>query len=129
MTTSSSVLLCSLWTRPANVLLGTFWPATQLTAVIPRPQASTLHLRLHGVCVQFLVDHTTPASVLDAISTAVEHHYQQHPGEFDSKKSVLFRDCSDPLKILLTVGFTFSHCGGVASLFMLAPCLLDVKCC
>ena len=91
-----------------------------LTAGTPKPQAFTLHLRLHCVCVQFLVDHTTPASVLEAISKAVEHHYQQHPGEFDSKKSVLFRDCSDPLKILLTVGFTFSHCGGV---FRLALCL------
>ena len=95
----------------------------------PRPHASTLHLRLPHVYVQFLVDHTTPASVLDAISKAVEHHYQQHPGEFDSKKSVLFRDCSDPLKILLTVGFTFSHCGGVATLSMLALYLLDEECC
>ena len=88
-----------------------------------------MHLRLHCVCVQFLVDHTTPASVLEAISKAVEHHYQHHPGEFDSKKSVLFLDSSDPLKILLTVGFTFSHCGGVASLSRLALCLLVVGCC
>ena len=129
VTTSSGMLLCSLWTWSAGVLAGATRQANQLTAVTPMPQASTLHLRLHCVCVQFLVDHTTPASVLEAISKAVEHHYQQHPGEFDSKKSVLFRDCSDPLKILLTVGFTFSHCGGAASRSWLALCLLDVKCC
>ncbi len=97
--------------------------ANLLTAVTSRAQASTLHMRLHCVCVQFLVDHTTPASVLEAISKAVEHHYQQHPGEFESKKSVLFRDCSDPLKIMLAVSFTFSHCGGVANPSRRALCM------
>eukprot|EP00891_Asterochloris_glomerata_P004863 jgi/Astpho2/4863/Aster-05797 len=91
---------------------------------ISRSENKSERFKVSNIVPQlFLVDHTTPASVLEAISKAVEHHYQQHPGEFDSKKSVLFRDCSDPLKIMLAVSFTFSHCGGVANPSRRALCL------
>lgn len=71
-------------------------------------------------CLQILVDISTSAKVLEALTEAVGKHIAEHASEFSSSKSVNLGDCVAPLKITLSVGFEYSH-NGVSSFPSLLP--------
>lgn len=62
--------------------------------------------------LQFLVDISTPASVLDSISQAVQAHMDETSTEYKGDSlTVSFSSCDDPLKVQLVVSFEYSHNG------------------
>ena len=70
--------------------------------------------------LQFMVDISTPASVIDSISQAVRAHMDANPLEFKiGSAAVSFSSNGDPLKVQLVVGFEFSHNG-------MPPCRHDM---
>lgn len=59
-----------------------------------------------------MVDISTPASVIDAISHAMRAHMEANSTEYKSgSATVSFRTNGDPLKVQLVAAFDFSHNG------------------
>lgn len=68
---------------------------------------STIH-----VLLQFTVDISTPASVIDTISHAMRAHIEANSTEYKSgSATVSFSSNGDPLKVQLVAAFDFSHNG------------------
>jgi len=62
--------------------------------------------------LQFMVDISTPASVLDSTSQALQAHMDENSTEYKSGSlSVSFSTNDDPLKVQLAVSFEYSHNG------------------
>lgn len=62
--------------------------------------------------LQFLVDISTSAAVLDGISQAVQAYMDDNATEYKSGSlTVSFSSNDDPLKVQLVVGFEYSHNG------------------
>ena len=62
--------------------------------------------------LQFMVDISTPASVLDSTSQALQAHMDENLTEYKSGSlSVSFSTNDDPLKVQLAVSFEYSHNG------------------
>ncbi len=62
--------------------------------------------------LQFMVDISTPASVLDSTSQALQSHMDENSTEYKSGSlSVSFSTNDDPLKVQLAVSFEYSHNG------------------
>jgi hypothetical protein len=62
--------------------------------------------------MQFMVDISTPASVLDSTSQALQAHMDENLTEYKSDSlSVSFSASDDPLKVQLAVSFEYSHNG------------------
>ncbi|KAL0055259.1 hypothetical protein WJX82_009568 [Trebouxia sp. C0006] len=61
---------------------------------------------------KFMVDISTPASVLDSTSQALQAHMDENSTEYKSGSlSVSFSTNDDPLKVQLAVSFEYSHNG------------------
>lgn len=64
------------------------------------------------VLLQFMVDISTPASVIDTISRAMRAHMEANSTEYRSgSATVSFSSNGDPLKVQLVARFDFSHNG------------------
>ncbi len=65
--------------------------------------------------LQFLVDISTPASVLESVSQAVQAHMDANSTEYKAGSlTVSFSSNDDPLKVQLVVSFEYSHNGNAA---------------
>lgn len=93
-------------------------PAIGATFVV-QPLFILLNCSFHQepVCIlQFMVDISTPASVLDSTSQALQAHMDENSTEYKSGSlSVSFSTSDDPLKVQLAVSFEYSHNGKQAS--------------
>lgn len=62
--------------------------------------------------LQFMVDISTPASVLDGVSRSMRAHMDANATEYKpGSATVSFNSNGDPLKVQLVAGFDFSHNG------------------
>lgn len=70
------------------------------------------HLHIPLLLLQFMVDISTPASVIDTISHAMRVHMEANASEYKSgSATVSFSSNGDPLKVQLVAAYTFSHNG------------------
>eukprot|EP00887_Chlorella_sp_A99_P004910 scaffold4.g4910.t1 len=60
---------------------------------------------------QLTVDVETPAAVVELLTQAVSDHVRGQPKEFSGASAVGVRGLADPLKLLLSVWYEFSHPG------------------
>ncbi len=61
--------------------------------------------------MQFMVDISTPASVLDSTSQALQAHMDENLTEYKSDSLSVSFSASDDLKVQLAVSFEYSHNG------------------
>lgn len=74
--------------------------------------------------LQFLVDISTPASVLDRLSEALKSHMDREAAEFKSDSALVsFTGVGDPLKVQLLVCLDYSHNGKTLSNNFPACCI------
>lgn len=77
----------------------------------PKRKLQMLILRKGQCCLQFVVDVGISADVLQSLHRCVGAFVADRGTDFASGCSVQLTACADPLKVVLTVGFEFSHNG------------------